>query len=245
MRTATLRTYNSIPYVRKGDLVDEQTRTIYAQGGIGSDVPLGTRPAVLVVDFINGFTDPECAVGSDLTAEVEATKQLLDVARSLQVPVIFTTVAYHAHMKDAGIWPFKMPGLAELQLGSREVEVDARLDPQPVDVVITKKGASAFFGTNLVAVLTSQGVDTVILCGATTSGCIRATAIDLMQYGYPALVPEECVGDRATTPHESNLFDINAKYVNVVALQTTLSYLQGLGDGVSAAERDSAVSSRR
>lgn len=224
--------------------MDEQTRTIYARGGIGSDVPLGTRPAVLVVDFINGFTDPECSVGSDLSAEVEATKRLLDVARSLQVPVIFTTVAYQAHMQDAGIWPFKMPGLAALQLGSREVEVDARLDPQPRDIAITKKGASAFFGTNLAAVLTTQGVDTVILCGATTSGCIRATAIDLMQYGYPALVPQECVGDRARTPHESNLFDINAKYANVVSLQTTVSYLKGLGNGIAAAKRDAAVQSR-
>lgn len=210
--------------------MDEQTRTIYAQSGIGSYVPLGTRPAVLVVDFINGFTDPECACGSDLTMEVEATRQLLDVARSLQVPVIFTTVAYETHMNDAGIWHFKMPGLAELQLGSHEVEVDARLDPLPGDSIVTKKGASAFFGTNLVSILTAQRVDTVILCGATTSGCIRATAIDLMQYGYPALVPRECVGDRADTPHESNLFDINAKYANVVSLQASVDYLQGLGN---------------
>lgn len=220
--------------------MDEQTRTIYAQGGIGSAFPLGTRPAVLVVDFINGFTDPGCAVGSDLTAEVEATKQLLDVARSLQVPVIFTTVAYEAHMKDAGIWHLKMPGLVELQIGSREVEVDARLDPRAGDSIVTKKGASAFFGTNLVSILTTQRVDTVILCGATTSGCIRATAIDLMQYGYPALVPRECVGDRAKTPHESNLFDINAKYANVVSLQTSVGYLQGLGNGQPAAHEDSA-----
>lgn len=209
--------------------MDEQAHTIYAHAGIGQEVPLGQRPAVLVVDFINGFTDPSCAVGSDLTAEVQATKQLLDAAREIQVPVIFTTVAYEPNLKDVGLWITKMPGLAELLIGSREVEVDARLDPQPTESIITKKGASAFFGTNLVSVLTTQQVDTVILCGATTSGCIRATAVDLMQNGYPALVPRECVGDRAASPHEANLFDMNAKYANVVSLHTAISYLQGLG----------------
>jgi maleamate amidohydrolase len=210
--------------------MDELTRSIYARSGIGSDVPLGTRPAVLVVDFINGFTDPSCAVGSDLTAEVEATKQLLDVARDMDVPIIFTTIAYEPNLKDVGLWLIKMPGLSELQLGSREVEVDARLNPQSEDSIILKKGASAFFGTNLVSVLTSQQIDTVILCGATTSGCIRATAVDLMQNGYPALVPRECVGDRAAGPHESNLFDINAKYANVVSLQEALGYLEERGE---------------
>jgi nicotinamidase-related amidase len=210
--------------------MDELTQSIYARSGIGSDVPLGTRPVVLVVDFINGFTDPSCAVGSDLTAEVEATKQLLDVARDMDVPIIFTTIAYEPNLKDVGLWLIKMPGLSELQLGSREVEVDARLNPQSEDSIILKKGASAFFGTNLVSVLTSQQIDTVILCGATTSGCIRATAVDLMQNGYPALVPRECVGDRAAGPHESNLFDINAKYANVVSLQEALGYLEERGE---------------
>jgi nicotinamidase-related amidase len=94
--------------------------------------------------------------------------------------------------------------------------------------VILKKGASGFFGTNLAAVLVSLGVDSVILCGATTSGCVRATAIDLLQYGWPTIVPRECVGDRAQAPHEANLFDIQAKYADVVSLQEALDYVEGL-----------------
>jgi len=95
--------------------------------------------------------------------------------------------------------------------------------------VIVKKGASAFFGTNLSAILASLGVDSVVLCGATTSGCVRATAVDLLQHGYPALVPRECVGDRAAPPHEANLFDIQAKYADVVSLEEALERLESAG----------------
>ncbi len=102
--------------------------------------------------------------------------------------------------------------------------------------MILKKGASAFFGTNLPSVLVSQGVDTIVLCGATTSGCIRATAVDLLQYGYPTLVPRECVGDRARSPHEANLIDIQAKYADVVPVEDAISYLEGVGGKVGVAE---------
>jgi len=100
--------------------------------------------------------------------------------------------------------------------------------------VIVKKGASAFFGTNVAAILISQGIDSIILCGATTSGCIRATAIDLLQYGYPTLVPRECVGDRAQAPHDANLFDIQAKYADVVSLDEVLAYVESVPTSVGA-----------
>jgi maleamate amidohydrolase len=99
---------------------------------------------------------------------------------------------------------------------------------------VLKKGASAFFGTNLASILVTQGVDTVVLCGATTSGCIRATAIDLLQYGYPTLVPSECVGDRAQAPHDANLFDIQAKYADVVSLDEALAYVESVPTAVGA-----------
>jgi nicotinamidase-related amidase len=99
---------------------------------------------------------------------------------------------------------------------------------------VLKKGASAFFGTNLAAILVSQGVDTVVLCGATTSGCVRATAIDLLQHGFPTLVPRECVGDRAQAPHEANLFDIQAKYADVIDLSDALEYLESIPEHVPA-----------
>ena len=101
--------------------------------------------------------------------------------------------------------------------------------------MVLKKGASGFFGTNLASILLTQGVDAVVLCGATTSGCIRATAIDLLQYGWPTLVPRECVGDRAQAPHENNLFDIQAKYADVVSVDDALAYLESVPDRVGAA----------
>ena len=211
-----------------------EVRQIYERARIGQRLTLGTRPAILVVDFSCGFTDPEFALGADLRSEVEQTKRLLDVARSKGIPVIFTTVAYEPHLIDSVLWVQKSPPLAELQLGSHWVEIDPRLEPREDEAVIVKKGASSFFGTNLASILVSQGVDTVILCGATTSGCVRATAIDLLQYGWPTLVPRECVGDRAQAPHEANLFDIQAKYADVVPLAEALAYLESVPSRVGA-----------
>jgi nicotinamidase-related amidase len=213
---------------------DEQAREVYARARLGEPVTMGSRPAVLVVDFSCGFTDPECGLGSDLTAEVEATRRLLDVARAKGLLVVFTTIGYEESLKDGGLWLQKVPALAELQIGGRWVEVDPRLGPRDDEPVVLKKGASAFFGTNLPSILVTQGVDSVVLCGATTSGCIRATAVDLLQYGWPTIVPRECVGDRAQAPHESNLFDIQAKYADVVSFDEALEYLEGVPGRVGA-----------
>jgi maleamate amidohydrolase len=215
-------------------MADEEARRIYAEARLGESVTMGSRPAVLVVDFSCGFTDPECALGSDLSAEVEATRRLLDAAREKGLPVIFTTIGFEPSLKDGGLWLQKVPSLGDLQLGGRWVEIDPRLDRQPEETVIVKKGASAFFGTNLASVLIAQGIDSVIMCGATTSGCVRATAIDLLQYGFPTLVPRECVGDRAQAPHDANLFDIQAKYADVVPLEEALAYMEKVPSAVAA-----------
>ena len=207
-------------------MTDEEAREVYAKARIGESVTLGSRPAVLVVDFSCGFTDPECALGSDLTAEVEATKRLLDVARSKGLPVVFTTIGYEPGLKDGGLWLQKVPALGALQVGGHWVEIDPRLEPHDDESVVLKKGASGFFGTNLVSILLTQAVDSVVLCGATTSGCIRATSIDLLQYGWPTLVPRECVGDRAQAPHEANLLDIDAQYADVVPAAEALAFLE-------------------
>jgi maleamate amidohydrolase len=211
---------------------DEEARRVYARAGLGHRMARGRRPAVLVVDFELGFTDPACALGADLSTEIEATKQLLDVARSKTLPILFTAIAFEPSLKDGALWTQKIPSLGVLQLGTRWVEIDPRLARRDDEPIVVKKGASAFFGTNLGAVLVADGVDTVILCGATTSGCIRATVIDLLQHGFPTLVPRECVGDRARAPHDANLFDIEAKYADVVSLEEALAYV----DGVPAAE---------
>ena len=213
---------------------DEEARRVYAEARLGESVTLGSHPAVLVVDFSCGFTDPECALGSELTAEVEATKRLLDAARAKGLPVVFTTIGFEPSLKDGGLWLQKVPTLGDLQVGGRLVEIDPRLEPRESETIVLKKGASAFFGTNLASILISQRVDAVILCGATTSGCIRATAIDLLQYGFPTLVPRQCVGDRAQAPHEANLFDIQAKYADVVGLEDALAFVENVTAGAGA-----------
>jgi maleamate amidohydrolase len=216
--------------------MSDDTGRIYERARLGQSITPGSRPAVLVVDFSRGFTDPECTMGSDLTSEVEATTRVLAAAREKGLPVIFTTIGFEPNLKDGSLWLQKAPGLADLQVGGKWVDIDPRLERAEDEVVILKKGASAFFGTNLPSVLVSQDVDTIVLCGATTSGCIRATAVDLLQYGYPTLVPRECVGDRAQGPHEANLIDIQAKYADVVPVEDALSYLESVGDRVGAAE---------
>jgi maleamate amidohydrolase len=204
---------------------DSETARIYAGATFGGKLARGRRPAILVVDFSRGFTEPEFPLGADLTAAVSACRELLDLARSRGAPVVFTTVAFDPHLRDAGLMVKKTPATAELLVGSAAVEIDPRLGPLPDEPIVVKKGASAFFGTNLATVFGGLGVDTVLLCGATTSGCVRATAIDLFQYGFPTLVPRSCVADRAPEPHEANLFDIGAKYADVVSHAEALEYL--------------------
>jgi nicotinamidase-related amidase len=213
---------------------DEEARRVYAEARLGESVTMGSRPAVLVIDFSCGFTDPASTLGSDLTAEVEATKQLLDAARAKGLPVIYTTIGFEPSLVDGGLWLQKVPTLGDLQIGGKWVEIDPRLERRDDETIVLKKGASGFFGTNLASILVSQGVDSVILCGATTSGCVRATAIDLLQYGWPTLVPRECVGDRAQAPHEANLFDIQAKYADVVPLDAALAYVESVPGRVPA-----------
>ncbi len=204
---------------------DQDAKKVYEEAGLGQKFTLGQRPGVLVIDFTCGFTDPECSLGADMTPQIEATKTLLDAAREQGLPIVYTTIGFAPHGKDGGLWTEKVPALMDLQVDGKWVDIDPRLEPRDDETIIMKKGASGFFGTNLASVLVSQGVDTVILCGATTSGCIRATAIDLLQYGWPAMVPRDCVGDRAQAPHEANLFDIQAKYGDVVSLDEALQYV--------------------
>jgi maleamate amidohydrolase len=204
------------------------TDAIYARAGFGAPVRRGERPAIIVVDLTNGFTDPAEPTGADLTDVVAATAELVVAARPAGVPVVFTTIAYTPAEADgdAVTWLRKAPGMRALREGTRAVAIDGRLPVEPGDHLITKKGASAFFGTGLAGLLAGLRVDTVLVCGATTSGCVRATAVDAVQSGFPVLVPRQCVGDRAQDPHEANLFDIQAKYGDVIELADALSYLR-------------------
>lgn len=200
----------------------------YAKKGLAGEMGFGRRPAVLVVDLILGFTTPDSPLGSELAAEVEATRRLLDAARSADLPVFFTTTAYAVNLRDAGLFPRKVASLAVLVQGTREVELDPRLGRRPQETLIEKKYASAFFGTALASELTSLAADTLIICGATTSGCIRATVVDALQHGFRPIVPEECVGDRSPEAHRANLTDIQGKYGDVVKLAEVVAYIENL-----------------
>ena len=201
----------------------------YERKGFSARSGYGTRPALLIVDFINGFTDPGTGLGGDYRAELAVTAKLLAEFRARALPVFFTTVAYEPHLRDGGHFVAKVPALSILVKGSEWVKVDARIRPQPSERVVLKKYASAFFDTRLDMELEGLGVDTVVLVGCTTSGCIRASAIDSMQNGFHTVVVRDAVGDRAETPHEVNLFDIDAKYGDVVSSRDVLDYLRGLG----------------
>jgi maleamate amidohydrolase len=197
-------------------------------GGFGGGAGFGSRPAVLVVDLLEGFTDIASPLGADLDLVVESTRTLLDGAREAGVPVLFTTVVYdEANERAAAVFLRKVPALAVLRPGSRWIEVDARLDRRPDEPVLSKAFASAFFGTPLAAML--AGRDTLIVCGASTSGCVRATVVDALQHGLAPIVPRECVGDRWAAAHDANLFDIDAKYGDVVSLSDTISAVHQAG----------------
>lgn len=195
------------------------------RAGFGHRAPRGSSPAIVVVDLCRGFTDVASPLGSDLTQVVEATSDLIEAARLATAPVVFTTISYDEAEADGvgNAWLAKSPGLRVLRAGSEAVQIDPRLPYRPDDPVLAKKGASAFFGTPLASMLTSLRVDTVLVCGATTSGCVRATVVDAVQSGFNVLVPRECVGDRARGPHTASLFDIDAKYGDVIALEEALA----------------------
>ena len=205
------------------------TSAEYQRKGFSSRSGFGARPALLIVDFINGFTDAGTGLGGDYSAELAVTAGLLGEFRARALPVFFTTVAYEPHLRDAGQFVVKVPALSILVKGSDWVEVDDRIRPRPSERVVVKKYASAFFDTRLDMELRGLGVDTVVIAGCTTSGCIRASAIDSMQHGFRTVVVRDAVGDRAETPHEVNLFDIDAKYGDVVSSGEVLGHLRGLG----------------
>lgn len=204
------------------------TAEVYSRAGFGHSIERGSQPAVVVVDFSYGFTESRYPTGADMSASVLATRRLLESARSKGVPVIFTAIAYDNGQIETLAWLKKATGMAALKQGSRLVEIDDRLDPRPREHLLIKTGASAFFGTALASYLASAHVDTLIVVGATTSGCVRATVVDAVQHGYPTLVPRDCVADRAQAPHEASLFDINEKYGDVVDLDEVLDYIDSL-----------------
>ncbi len=194
--------------------------------GFGERGGFGRRPALIVVDMTLGFTDPESPLGSDLDGPIEAIQKLLEAARQTEIPVVFTTVAYRESDKlTAAAFIDKVPALLTLEAGSRWAEIDPRIAPRTEEPILNKLFASGFFGTGLSSLLTAAGVDTLIVTGASTSGCVRATVVDALQYGFRPVVPREAVGDRNPDAHGATLYDVDSKYGDVVSVEDILEYL--------------------
>jgi maleamate amidohydrolase len=210
-------------------LYDQRTATTYRNAGFGARAHRGRHPAVIVVDLTRGFTDLGFPTGADLSDTIEATNTLTRAARSRAIPVLFTSISYsEAEARGNAIaWLAKAQGLRALVDGTPAVELDPRLSREPREPLIVKKGASAFFGTDVLPTLVDGAIDTVLVCGATTSGCVRATVVDAVQNGFHVLVPRQCVGDRASGPHDASLYDIDEKYGDVISLDDALAYLGG------------------
>jgi maleamate amidohydrolase len=190
---------------------------------------VGRHPALVIIDMNNGFTDPASPLVCELDDTIEAIRKLLDAARRAEVPIVYTTVSYGEGEKAvAKAFIDKVPVLLTLAAGSRWVEIDERIAPRPNEPVLNKLFASAFFGTSFASLLASHRCDSVIVTGASTSGCVRATAVDVVQYGYRPVVPREAVGDRNPAAHEAALYDIDLKYGDVVSLDECLEALGGL-----------------
>ena len=208
---------------------------LFAQRGFGLRIGFGDRPALIIIDMANAFTNETAMLGSNLDDQIAATIPILEAARARNIPVFFSTVRYDDRdMRDAGIWASKQKGLSTLTADTNGWEIDRRLDFRETDTLLVKKYASCFFGTDLGSRLVAQRVDTLIITGCTTSGCVRATAVDAVQYGFRPMVVREAVGDRSASAHAQSLFDLDAKYADVVGLDDTVQYLKTFGHNSAA-----------
>lgn len=206
-----------------------ETREANYEGVFDHRTGFGKCPAVIVIDFIRAYTTPGAAFyAAGVVSGVAATVPLLASARAAGVPVIYTKVLYHPSGRDGGLFVKKVPALRLLTEGEPMAEIDPFIPPMDDDLIIVKNYPSAFFGTSLASTLFAQGIDTIILTGCSTSGCVRATAVDGVQHGFRVIVARECVGDRHDGPHDASLFDIHAKYGDVVPRSEVEQYFANL-----------------
>ncbi|RMN15965.1 hypothetical protein ALQ63_00033 [Serratia plymuthica] len=213
-------------FAADNSLIDNSLIDNYS-GVWGNRIGFGQRPALLVIDFMQAYTTegaPLFAPG--VVSAVDESMALLATARQVGIPVIHTNIRYHAgHFADGGIWVKKAPVMKDMVEGNPLAAFCPQVAPLAAEVVLTKQYASAFFGTSLAPMLVALGIDTLLLAGCSTSGCIRASAVDAVQHGFRTIVVRECVGDRHAGPHEANLFDIDSKYGDVVSKQEAIGYL--------------------
>lgn len=210
---------------------NEDDELFFKERGFGKSLGLKGNLCFIVIDLIKGFTDPNMPLGVKSTEQIENVNKFLDVCRLKNIPVVFTVIVYEdLALSDAGIWFQKAEGLKTLMAGTTAVELDERLHFQKGDTVLTKKYASAFFGSDLNSRLKSNHIDTLIIAGSSTSGCVRATAVDAIQLGYRPIVLSDCVGDRSKASHEQSLFDMHQKYADVLTSQEAIDSIMDRDD---------------
>lgn len=204
--------------------------------GFARPVGFGRRPALLVIDFITAFTDPASPLGADVSAAIKQANRLILTARAYSLPVYFSAIRYDdPQCADAGLWLAKIGGLSILSAGTEGSRQDRRLMREPNDPIIVKKFASCFFGTDFLTRLVRDQVDTLVMAGCTTSGCVRATAVDACQYGIRPIVAGDAVADRLEAAHRQSLIDIELKYGDVLSVDRIAAALADIANATPAA----------
>ncbi|MFM5884227.1 MAG: isochorismatase family protein [Novosphingobium sp.] len=201
------------------------------QGAFDGHLPMPRRPALLIVDVVMAYLDPASPLYAGVEHALASCERLVAAARAAGVPVIFTNVEYEPGGADGGVFYRKVPALKAFQRGSPLGAFPPSLQPLPGEAVITKHYASAFFGTELAPVLHAQGIDGVLIGGFSTSGCVRASALDACQNGFIPVVVRQACGDRHPGPHDANLFDLQAKYAEVVDEAAALACIAAAAAG--------------
>ena len=200
----------------------------YSEAGFGGSIGFGKRPALVIIDFVQAYLDKSSPLYAGVEDTLTSAVELLSAAREAAIPILHTNVSFTPGGIDGGVFFRKVKALRCFEAGSPLGAFGPGLEPVAGEPIITKQYASAFFGTSLGSTLTALGVDTLLIAGLSTSGCIRASAVDAVQHGFIPIVVKEAVGDRDEAPHEANLFDLQAKYADVVSLARVKEYLADL-----------------
>jgi maleamate amidohydrolase len=208
------------------DIQSHAESGVYKQQGFGTPLPVQGNIGLLIVDFVVGFADPKTFGGGNLAPAIERTVHLLAAARRHGWPVAHSRIVYAADGSDDNVFSLKVPGMATLTEDHPNSAIVPELTPAAGELVVRKTVPSAFFGTQLAPWLSQRAVQTLIVAGAVTSGCVRASVVDAMSHGFRPLVVSDCVGDRAIGPHDANLFDMQQKYAAVMTLDEALSSIE-------------------
>jgi maleamate amidohydrolase len=198
---------------------------VYKRQGFGRRLGFGRRVGLLIVDFVNGFKDPSVFGGGNIADAIECTVSLLDACRGAGLPVAHSRIVFADDGSDHNLFTAKVPSLARLTEAAQESQIVTELAPRPGEFVVRKRLPSAFFGTDLAPWFTARAIDTLLIAGCTTSGCIRASVLDAMCCGFRPIVVTDCVGDRALGPHEASLFDLGQKYADLMPREEAIQAL--------------------